>query len=479
MNVHAITGSIPFIVLAVTAIAELMVLAAIRSHALTAVLTLTGLLITFVSLRASEPLAPLRVSGLLLIDGYALYFIGLIVVCAFVTALLAFHYLAKRTRHPEEFYLLVLTATLGASILVATCHWVSFFLGLELLSTSLYTMIAYTTERDISLEASIKYLVLAAVSSAFLLFGIAIIYAVCGTMQFDAIVTAIRHANGTDPALLMTGFCLVLVGLGFKLGLVPFHMWMPDVYEGAPAPVTGFLATVSKAAVFALLFRYFGAMRLENYRPITIVFMCISIVSMSGGNLLALRQTNVKRLLAYSSIAHMGYLLVAVVSGGKASAEAILFYFAAYVATSLAAFGIVTLVSVGPAEIDMIEGYRGLFWRRPWLAALFSTALFSLAGIPLTAGFFAKYVIVASGVRGALWALVIVLAVNSAIGLYYYLRIIVAMYADGTGRSESIHPIPAIGTLVMGSLAIILLFLGVYPGPFMNLIHSLVTASVL
>ena len=289
----------------------------------------------------------------------------------------------------EELYVLLLVATLGSMVLVASSHFVSFFLGLEILSVALYALCAYLHTRSRSLEAGIKYLILAGSSSAFLLFGMALIYAQLGTMDLFRLATLLPDAQ--NSLLVLGGLAFIVTGIGFKLGVVPFHLWAPDVYEGAPAPVTAFLATVSKGAIFALLLRYFYSSGAQQFRPVFVLFAIIAIASMLIGNLLALFQNNIKRILAYSSIAHMGYLLVAFEASGSAASEAIAFYLVAYFITTIGAFGVVTVLSAGERDADTLEDYAGLFWRRPMLASIFTLMLLSLAGIPVTAGFFAKF----------------------------------------------------------------------------------------
>jgi NADH-quinone oxidoreductase subunit N len=278
--------------------------------------------------------------------------------------------------------------------------------------------------------------------------------------------------------MLVAGFVLIVTGIGFKLALVPFHMWTPDVYEGAPAPVTAFIATVSKGAMFALLLRLFTYAEIRNYPALVLIFSVISAASMSTGNLLALLQQNVKRTLAYSSIAHMGYLLVALLAGGELSAVAISYYLVAYFVSMLGAFGVIAVMSGKERDADAIEDYRGLAWRRPWLAGVFTVMLLSLAGIPLTAGFLGKFYVVAAGAGSALWVLVLVLAVNSAVGLYYYLRIVTAQFAVPGENLCPSQPIAAAGGLTVAALTIILFWLGIYPAPMIRIIQIAVSGLI-
>ena len=462
---------LPLVILAATSIAVMVGVAIRRSHALSASLTFAGLAISFGSLWIAAPQLPRQVTPLLTIDQYALFYIGLIVAASMVFVLLAYGYIEKFEGDHDELYILMLVATLGSAVLVASSHFVSLFLGLELLSVSLYAMIAYPRRRPLPLEAGIKYLVLAAVSAAFLLFGMALIYGALGTMEFRGIAAQLAHP-GFDRWLVLPGTALIVTGFGFKLAVVPFHLWTPDVYEGAPAPVTAYIATVSKGAMFALLLRYFYQTGANRQAPLFLVFSAIAIASMFAGNILALLQNNVKRILAYSSIAHLGYLLVAFLASGDLAPTAGAFYLVAYFVTTLGAFGVVGVLSDNTKDADSLEAYQGLFWSRPVLAAVFTAMLFSLAGIPVTAGFIGKFYVVAAGASAALWSLVIILVTTSAIGLFYYLRIVVVLYAKG--KHAKVGPaITAPGTLALIVLTAALVFLGLFPQPLLALIRNL------
>jgi NADH-quinone oxidoreductase subunit N len=468
MSIPDLLALLPLLLISATSVVVMLAIACIRSHILAAGFTVVGLAAAFTSVWLVLSLAPRQVTPLLLIDYYALFYMGLIIAAALAVAALCHGYLAGRNGDQEEMYILLLTATLGCAVLVAASHFVSFFLGLEILSVSLYAMIAYTKERERALEAGIKYLVLAAASAAFLLFGMALIYADLGTMDFSRIADLAGGYTGAN--LLLPGTVLLITGIGFKLAVVPFHLWTPDVYEGAPAPVTAFIATASKGAMFALLVRYFYRPGVQHSGPLFAVFALIAVASMFAGNLLALLQTNVKRILAYSSIAHLGYLLVAFLAGGALGIEAGSFYLVAYFITTLGAFGVVTALSGWRNEAGELEDYRGLFWSRPALALTFTGMLMSLAGIPLTAGFIGKFYVVAAGASAAHWTLVLSLVVASAIGLYYYLRIIVTLYRR-VPEGGRFHPMTPAGGFVLAMLATLLLWLGVYPAPLMSVIR--------
>ena len=463
---------LPLIVLAAAIVILLLVLAFYRNHWLAAALTLGALALAFVTLFV--PAAASQVTPLLIVDGYTRFFVGLVLAASFAVALLSFNYLETRSPSPGEFYLLLLLATLGSAVLVASSHYASFFLGLEILSVSLYSLIAYLRPAERGIEGGIKYLILAAASSSFLLFGMALVYAETGTMEFARIASLQPPTSNVQNLVILTGTGMIIVGFGFKLALVPFHLWTPDVYEGAPAPVTAFIASVSKGAMFALLLRYFTLVGIQAYEPLFLAFALIALASMIFGNLLALVQSNVKRILAYSSIAHIGYMLVAFLAGGPLAVNAVAFYLVSYFVTTLGAFGVVTLLSGPDRDADRIDDYRGLFSRRPGLAVAFTAMLLSLAGIPLTSGFVGKVFLVAAGVGSALWFLAAALVVTSAIGLYYYLRIIVAMYsaAPEAATPIGVSSLAIGGSVALAALTLLLVWLGVYPAPLIEIIQA-------
>ena len=473
MNELQLFALTPLIVLSASSVILMLLIAFSRRHGTVAYMTSGALIVAFFWLPAVYSDLPQQVTSLVVMDGYAVFFIGLILAAAFALVPISYPYLENRRGRPEEYYLLLLLASLGAAVVAASSHFAAFYIGLEILSVSLYAMIAYERGSPLRLEAGVKYLILAAVSSAFLLFGIALIYAEFGSMEFSGIASR----AGTGGITALVGTAMVLAGVGFKLALVPFHMWTADVYEGAPPPVTAYIATVSKGAVFALLLRYVNQYDVLASPQVLLVLTAVAVASMVVGNLLALMQNNVKRILAYSSIAHIGYLLVALVAGGAFALTVVSYYLVAYFVTTIAAFGVIAVLSTSERDAALIDDYRGLAWRRPWLAGVFTAMLLSLAGIPLTAGFMGKFYVVASGVSSALWLLVGTLVVTSVIGLFYYLRLVAAMFdqvePEVTAPRE--HPAGSFAaTAVLAVLALLLLVLGVYPAPFIRLIAATV-----
>ncbi|MEI6766313.1 MAG: NADH-quinone oxidoreductase subunit N [Bacteroidota bacterium] len=452
---------LPLIILAVAPLFILLTIAVVRNHMVIYGFTLLGFIAAFLSIYFVLPLAPHEISGLFIIDRYSQLFLSIIILASLVITVLSYHYLKLHNGENEEFYVVLFVAALGAGILTISNHFASFFLGIELLSISAYILIAYLRSRDYSVEASIKYLLLASVSSAFMLFGMALIYAATGTMNFSGLAGNFLIPATVSP-LLMLGLAMIIVSLGFKLALVPFHMWTPDVYQGAPVPVTAFIATVSKGAVMALIIRLFSMIGGAQNTIIIIVITVIAVLSMVIGNILAIKQRNLKRLLAYSSIAHLGYLAIILLIGTNTGIQAAAFYLISYFVTSLAAFAVISLLSACEHDMDDIENYKGLFWKKPWIAAIMTLALLSLAGIPLTAGFIAKFFVVLQGVHHGLWIVVFSLVINSAIGLYYYIKVIAKMFSPADNIALPV--VPRIGYFMLSVLGLCILWLGLFPG---------------
>ncbi|ANF56740.1 NADH-quinone oxidoreductase subunit NuoN [Halotalea alkalilenta] len=495
---------LPLIIVGITVVVVMLSAAWRRHHFLNATLTVIGLNLALASVvwvyfagqgAVAPDLAnsavgfPSLVTPLVMIDGYALFYMALILVAALACSTLANAYLEGLDEHREEFYLLLLSSTMGAMLLVSSIHMASLFLGLELMSVALYGMAAYTFKRRVSLESGIKYMVLSAVASSFLLFGMALLYAAYGTLEFASLGLRLVFEDSVGIWTLI-GVGMMVIGLGFKLSIVPFHMWTPDVYEGAPAPVSAFLATVSKVAVFAVLVRFMIMSPTFDTKLHTVIAV-LAALSMIVGNLLALGQTNLKRLLGYSSIAHLGYLLSAVVAlragvtdgGGELSLTGQLvletsgIYLVTYVLTTLGAFGVVTLVS-SPSrgqDVAQLHHFRGLFWRRPYLAVILTFMMLSLAGIPMTAGFIGKFYVLALNMNEELWWLAGAVVLGSAIGLYYYLRVMVSLYLAEPGeiQRDAAHDWGQRSGGVMVLIAALLtLLLGIYPQPLIDLVQA-------
>jgi NADH-quinone oxidoreductase subunit N len=466
MDATQFNALLPYTLLAAASLLVILLIAFKSSHTTIQILGFVIMCAVVIAMISVSRLLPVSILPLLQIDGFAFLFTALIIFSVLVVGLFSYIYFEEREENPKEYYILLFLATLGAAILTISRHFISLFIGLELLSVSLYALIAYLRNRNNAVEAGTKYLVLAALTSAFLLFGMAMVYMETGTMEFSAIGQKLGAASSS--VFFLMGIGIMIVAIGFKLALVPFHLWAADVYQGAPVPVTTFIATVSKIGVFAVLLRFSIAVDLYRYPIVVQMFAIIAIASMIVGNILALRQQNLKRLLAYSSIAHLGYLLVAFLPGTVAGVQASIFYLLAYSITLLSAFGIITLLSGTRKDAEDIALFTGLFWRHPVMAVVLTMSLLSLAGIPLTAGFIGKFYVLATGVQQGLWAPVVVLVLTSVVGLYYYLRIISTLFAHAKpveAKSKSLHPFFYTSTYIaLVVLVVLLVWLGVAPG---------------
>jgi NADH-quinone oxidoreductase subunit N len=418
-----------------------------------------------------EPPAPDFMQRLDL-TGYGRYFSTLLCAVTVFTLLFVRQYSRIRGFGADEFYGLILYAALGMVLTAGALNWLIFFLGLEVLSLSLYIIIAVRKAIPASSEAALKYFILGAVASAFLTFGIAMQYAATGTLDIVKSVAVDAHAN----PLLLLGFGLILVGIGFKISLVPFHLWTPDVYQGAPAPVTAFLATGSKVALFGALLRFAldasDALWVYCF-PALYIF---SVLNMLVGNLSALGQSRVKRMLAYSSIAQMGYVMMALVAIREDAVLAVLFYLAIYAVMDLGAFGVLGLLSEETTDLDTLEDLRGLGYAYPWHGALLSICLLSLAGLPPTGGFIGKFIIFKFVIQANFVALAIMGILAVIISIFYYLKVIVALYMQPQER-ETVFPVLDFwGRAAIAVVLFVILWLGVAPAPFLGLITNMISA---
>ena len=462
----------PFLIIAIAPVVIMIVISILRNYNVVYGFSVLALLSALGSIFLIFPLIPHAIQPLFIIDTFSLFFIGIIIISALLVTLVSYDYIKQIEGVREEYYIVLFTSTLGAVLLAVANHFILFWLGIETLSISLYILIAFQRSKSNSIEAGIKYLILASVSSAFLLFGMALIYTALGTMQFSSILTALGTGNQLSP-LVLTGFGMMMVGIGFKLALVPFHMWTPDVYQGAPAPVSAYIATVSKGAVMAVLIRFFFTLKGFDNHYLFVAISAIAILSMFVGNILAIRQKSLKRLLGYSSIANMGYLIIILLTGTDKGIQASIFYVISYFITTIGAFGVISLLSSTGYEADKIDDFKGLFWRRPGIAIVFTLSLLSLAGIPVTAGFIAKFYIILEGMKAGLMILIISLIINSVIGLYYYLRIITTLFS--TSSETKLPELSLSGNISLAIIAAGILILGIYPGWLIDMIVRLVS----
>ncbi len=413
--------------------------------------------------------------GMIAVDRYALFFRLVILGCAALGVLLAAHYLERTGEGRGEYYALLLFAASGMTLLAAAADLIVVFLALEVLSLSLYVMAGFSWRRLASQEASLKYFLLGAFSSAFFLYGIALAYGVAGTTSLGGIADALSgRTESVSLALAAAG--LLAVGFAFKVAAVPFHMWTPDVYQGAPTPVTGFMAAGTKVAGFAALIRVATVALGPVAWELTPALVAVSALTMVVGSVLAIAQEDVKRMLAYSSIAHAGFVLVGVAAANQEGISGAMFYLVAYAAMILGAFAVVVVVSRTGEQRTSLGSYRGLARRSPVLGALLALFLLSLAGIPPTAGFIAKVLVFQAAVRAGLEGLVVVAVLASVVAAFFYIRLIVLAYMedpeDEVGRVPT-EPAPGVA---LGVAAVVTLLLGILPG---LLLDPLQTAAVL
>jgi NADH-quinone oxidoreductase subunit N len=427
---------------------------------------------------AAAALVELRLStsqGMVDLGGYARFFTLLLLAIALLTLLFVRQYAETRSFAGDEFYALLLFAVLGMVLVASALNWVIFFLGLELLSLALYVLIAIRKDQAYSNEAGLKYLILGAVASGFFTFGIALLYAMSGTLQITGSLTAALFYPQRLPGIILA-LALILAGIGFKLSLVPFHLWTPDVYEGAPAPVTAFLSTGSKVALFAALLRFSLLVAAPVWDYCWPALWVLAVLTMAVGNLTALYQTRIKRLLAYSSVAQMGYLFMTLLSVKQGGLPALMFYLTVYAVMDLGAFGLVGAFSAEDPDLETLEAYRGLGYTRPWRAGILAVCLISLAGLPPTAGFMGKFVLFRAVLHANYPALAVIGILTVIISIYFYLKVVVSLY---------MHP-PAAGVVIPGAdpgirvagalILLAILWLGIMPSPLLTLIGRLVAA---
>ena len=382
-------------------------------------------------------------------------------------------YLRQRGLLTGEFLVLSLLATLGLLVMASAGSLLVLYLGLEVLSLSSYSLVALHRDNGDASEAAIKYFFLGALASGLVLYGMSLLYGVTTSLDIATVGQVVgEHARaGNFTALMGLALAMLVVGLGFKLGIAPFHMWLPDVYQGAPTAVAAFLTTVSKLAAFVLVLKLLagaGAALAAQWEQMLIV---LAVLSLAVGNLAAIAQVNLKRMLAYSTVSHMGFVLLGVLADSQAGLSAALFYVVTYALTGLAAFGMIMLLSRAGFEAERIEDFRGLNRRSPWLALVMMVILFSLAGVPPTVGFYAKLGVIRAAMQHGLVWLAVVAVLFSVVGAFYYLRVIKTMYFDAPEDQPAITPALDV-RVFMGVNGVLVLGLGVFPAPLLALCQA-------
>lgn len=449
---------------------------------ITGYLALAGLVVAAVAGIPTWGLVRTSFADMITIDTYALTLNYLYLAVAAITILLSINYLPRHGIEKGEYYILILLAVGGMMLLSQGVDLIVIFLGLELLSITLYVLTGFAYPRLSSEEAAMKYLLIGAFAAGFLVFGIALVYGATGTSNLARINTALAPGNllAEDNLLMLGGAALLTVGLSYKIAMAPFHMWTPDVYEGSPTPVAAFMSVGTKAAGFAALTRVL----VEGFQPISSIWVpaiaVLAGVTMLVGNITAVAQTNVKRMLAYSSIGHAGYILMGTLAAGFAASinrgiESMLFYLVAYAFTNLATFAVLMTLEQRGEEAWNLNDFAGLYQRNPWLATAMLICLSSLAGVPPTAGFVAKFFVFSAAWQAGLYTLALVAVVTSAVAAFYYLRIVVLMFMNAPTREVEPVVDRSLG-VGLGIATALTLLLGILPAPIINVVQQAVLA---
>jgi NADH-quinone oxidoreductase subunit N len=467
---HGLSYAAPEIFLGLAACAILMLdlLLTDAQRRWTGVLAVVSLLITAV-LAAVQPVTGrvVALGGLYELDHMAqvLKVVTLIIVAA--VFVYSTDYLRRRAIFKGEYFVLGLFATLGALVLASAANLITLYLGLELLSLCVYAMVAFDRDSGIAAESAIKYFVLGSMASGTLLYGMSILYGVTGSLELAAIADKVHHGLGDNVGLIF-GIAFVIVGVGFKLGAVPFHMWIPDVYEGAPTCVTLFIGTASKLAAFALAMRLLPEALGSAQADWSQMLVVLAVLSMAIGNVVAIAQSNLKRMLAYSTISHVGYVILGILAGTEQGYQAAMFYIISYVIVAAGAFGMILLLGRQGFEADKLVDFKGLNDRSPWFAGMMAILMFSLAGLPPFIGFWAKLGVVQAVLGVDMTWLAVVAVLFTVSGAYYYLRIVKLMYFDEPTDAEVLGGSMLMRT-VLSCNALLVLGLGIIPGALLQI----------
>jgi NADH-quinone oxidoreductase subunit N len=469
-NIKDLVAIAPMLGVTITALVLIFIEALIRkSTNISYIVSIIGLIVSIGLAVESLNVRGVAFFQMVTVGGYANFFSILFMLSALITIILSKDYLIKQAINFGEYYILILFAVVGMMLIASAADLIIVFLGIELMSICLYVLVGFMRKKLKSNEASLKYFLLGAFATGFLLYGMALIYGVSTTTNINTIMSNLNIY--THIPLFWVGLGLLLIGLAFKVAAVPFHMWVPDVYEGAPTTVTAFMATGAKAAAFSALVVLFSHRFLGSER-MTDVIAILATASMVIGNIIAISQTNIKRMLAYSSIAHAGYMLVGLAAANELGRSGILFYLSAYTFMNLGAFGILSIIEKEEDKNLTFNDYAGLSTKYPFLATLMAIFMFSLTGIPPFAGFLGKYYIFAAAVQANLTWLVVIGVLMSVVSAYYYLRLVVVMYfrESELPMSVSVSNVNN-GVLLLSAAAIVTL--GIFPSILLDVINKL------
>ncbi len=466
-SLHDLLLTAPLTIVTVAALAVLTIEALTKQkELLTWWLSIAGLVLAFAAAASSVGKTGLAFGGMVTTGGFADYFAMVFIAAGLASTLLSRSYIRKEQCEHGEYFALLLFGVSGMILMASARDLIVFFLGLEIMSISFYVLAGFARKRAASNEAALKYFLLGAFATGFLLYGIALVY---GSVRSTDIPTIVHAASGPVHApLFMIGLAMILIGLAFKAAAVPFHMWVPDVYEGSPTTVSAFMSTGGKSAAFAVMLLIFAPGVMQSATSLREVLSVIAALSMIVGNVIAISQVSIKRMLAYSSIAHAGYILVGIVAANQTGSTGVLFYLMAYTMMNVGAFGVLSILESQDGSNLTFDDYAGLSAKRPLVAGLMAVFMFSLAGVPPFAGFFGKYYVFVGAIQGGYTWLAILGVVMSVISAYFYLRLVVVMYFKEQ-VSVIDEPVPVAGVVALVLSALVLVELGIFPSTLLNI----------
>ncbi|QFQ32900.1 NADH-quinone oxidoreductase subunit N [Buchnera aphidicola (Aphis fabae)] len=478
INLQELTALLPLLILIAGVVIVILSISYNRNHFLVAVFSAFILIVTFFSLYFLFSVIPIDITMLFHITKYSILYISIILLSSFATCIFSYSWLLNYPFNKEEFYLMLLLSTLGSILLTISSHMSSIFISIELMSLPIFGLIAYSNYVNYALEASFKYLILSAISSAFLLLGIAWIYAISGDLSISSINHVLSFVFNNEKLVLLFGIVMVLISFLFKLSLVPFHLWTSDIYQGTPSSILSFFSVSGKVALFSVLLNIFTCNAIMNNKILYLILSLISIFSILFGSLMAIFQKNIKRFFGYSSISQLGYLLITLLvlkNSYVFSLETVLVYLVNYLLINISYFGVIQLFSRSSNDIDSINSYKGLFWFQPFLSSVMTIVLLSLAGIPITLGFIGKFYILSIIITNHLWFMGFSFLFGTILGFYGYFRLIINLYLKPSDQSlinkvTSNIWIDMPSKILILFSSVILLILGLFPNPLIYLI---------
>lgn len=478
INLKELTALLPLLILVAGVVIVILSISYNRNHFLVTVLSTFALFVTFFSLYFLISIVPIDITVLFHVNKYSILYISIILISSLSTCIFSYSWLLNYPFNKEEFYLLLLLSTLGSICLTISNHMSSIFISIELMSLPIFGLLAYSNYVNYALEAAFKYLILSAISSAFLLLGISWIYAISGNLSISSINYVLSFISNDEKIVVLFGIVMVLISFLFKLSLVPFHLWTSDIYQGTPSSILSFFSVSGKVALFSVLLNIFACNSIMNNKILYLILLLISIFSILFGSLMAIFQNNIKRFFGYSSISQLGYLLIIFLvlkNNYLFSLETVIIYLFNYLFINISYFGVIQLFSHSSNDVDLIDSYRGMFWSKPILSGIMTIALLSLAGIPITLGFIGKFYILSIIIKNNLWLIGFSFLFGTILGFYGYFRLIINLYLkpldpllNNKNISNICIDVPSKICIVFSG--VILLILGIFPNPLIYLI---------